>query len=95
MKHDSDIALTIPAALLAKIQAAAGDERRKTEDVVQEILERYLAQRRRNASLAGETQPISTARTPAQAAARLRELRQGNALPHGTTIRDLMTHGRA
>ena len=34
-------------------------------------------------------------RTPAEAAARLRELRKGNFLPPGTTIRGLIDQGRA
>ena len=34
-------------------------------------------------------------RTPAEAAARLRELRKGTVLPPGATIRGLIVHGRA
>jgi hypothetical protein len=34
-------------------------------------------------------------RTPQQAAARIRELRKGNRLPEGETIRDLINYGRA
>jgi Arc/MetJ-type ribon-helix-helix transcriptional regulator len=34
-------------------------------------------------------------RTPAEAAARLRELRKGNFLPPGMTIRGLLDQGRA
>ena len=34
-------------------------------------------------------------RTPAEAAARLRELRRGTVLPPGTTIRSLIEQGRA
>ena len=33
--------------------------------------------------------------TPAAAVARIMELRKGNVLPSGVTIRDLMSHGRA
>jgi hypothetical protein len=33
--------------------------------------------------------------TPAEAAARIRELRQGNVLPEGETIKDLIHYGRA
>ena len=33
--------------------------------------------------------------TQAQAAARLRELRKGTVLPAGTTIRELIEHGRS
>jgi hypothetical protein len=33
--------------------------------------------------------------TPAEAAARILELRKGNILPEGETIKDLINHGRA
>ena len=42
--------------------------------------------------------PAATAdprRTPAEAAARLRELRKGNLLPPGVTLRGLIEYGRA
>jgi hypothetical protein len=34
-------------------------------------------------------------RTPAEAAARMRELRKGTFLPEGETIRSMIEHGRA
>jgi hypothetical protein len=88
MKPASD-ELIIPPALAAQILAAADDEHRPAAEVVQEALERYLAQRRENVN----TTPAR--RTPAEAAARLLERRKGTLLPDGVTIRDLMTHGRA
>ena len=45
-----------------------------------------------------EGNPLSldmTSKTPAEAVARIRELRQGNRLPAGVTIRDLINEGRA
>ena len=93
MKPHSDTDL-IPPALVAEIQAAADAEHRPAADLVQEALERYLAQRRKDMSTA-QGKPTPARRTAAEAAARLRERRKGTVLPDGVTIRDLMTHGRA
>jgi len=93
MKPGSDTDLVVPPALLAEIQAAADEAHRPAADVVREALERYLADWRNGVRPAHE--PVPARRTPAEAAARLRELRKGNVLPDGVTIRDLMTHGRA
>ena len=38
---------------------------------------------------------VTGRRTPAEAAARMRQSRSGNTLPDGISIRDLMTYGRA
>jgi hypothetical protein len=83
--------LVIPPALAAAIQAAAEDEHRTTDDLVRDALERYLTDWR-NRTGHGQKK---AGKTPVEAAARLRELRKGNVLPDGVTIRDLMTHGRA
>jgi hypothetical protein len=40
-------------------------------------------------------EPGKVRHTPAEAAARIRELRKGNLLPPGVTIKDLINHGRA
>jgi hypothetical protein len=90
----SDIDLAIPSALVAEIRAAADDEHRPAAELVREALERYLADWRKATSLADRGRTPSK-RTPAEAAARLRELREGNVLPDGISLRDLMTHGRA
>jgi hypothetical protein len=45
-----------------------------------------------------EGKPLSsevTRKTPAEAVAHIRELRQGNRLPAGITIKDLINEGRA
>lgn len=39
--------------------------------------------------------PTRPEHTPAEAAARIRELRKGNMLPAGATIKDLINYGRA
>jgi Arc/MetJ-type ribon-helix-helix transcriptional regulator len=44
---------------------------------------------------AGDTGLQPARRTPAEAVARIRELRQGNILPEGVTIRSLIDDGRA
>jgi hypothetical protein len=89
MSASSDNDLLIPPSLAAEILAAAAVEHRPAAALVRDALERYLAGRRAVA----EGQPAR--RTPAEAAARMRELRKGNTLPAGVTIRDLIRHGRA
>jgi hypothetical protein len=86
-----DTDLVIPPALAAEIQAAAEAEHRTAADLVKDALERYLTDRRERTSYTRE----EARPTSAEAATRLRELREGNVLPDGMTIRDLMTHGRA
>lgn len=43
----------------------------------------------------GELAPGRRQHSPAEAAARIRELRKGNMLPAGATIKDLISYGRA
>jgi hypothetical protein len=83
--------LVIPPALAAEILAAAEDEHRPADDLVRDALERYLIDWRKRTRHGQE----KSRQTQAEAATRLRELRKGNVLPDGVTIRDLMTHGRA
>lgn len=86
--------LAIPPALLAEIEAAAEQEHRPALDVLQDAVHRYIdAKHAQHNHL--DTEPASAELTPAQAVARILELRKGNDLPDGVTIRDLMTHGRA
>jgi len=42
-----------------------------------------------------QRQPEAAKHTPAEAAARILELRKGNILPEGETIKDLIDYGRA
>lgn len=83
----------LPDILLAEVQAAAEEEHRPTSDIVREAVERYLKQRHASANTSvaknGETEKGLAA------AARIRELRKGNLLPAGVTIRDLINEGRA
>ena len=83
-------ATSLPSALLAEIRAAAEEEHRPANEIVREALERYLEHR------AGAFHLTSGAtETGASAAAEIRELRKGNILPEGVTIRDLIDEGRA
>ncbi len=70
-------------ARLAALAAGAG---RSPDEVVQEALALWQAH---------QVQRQEGTHTPAEAAARIRELRKGNLLPEGETIRDLIDHGRA
>jgi predicted transcriptional regulator len=70
----------------ARLAALAARTGLSPDDVVEEALalwEAHQALRRH------------PGRTPAQAAARILELRKGNTLPEGETIKDLINYGRA
>jgi predicted transcriptional regulator len=73
-------------ARLAALAARAG---RSAAELVQEALEEW---EERQAEHRAPTQPQHT---PAEAAARILELRKGNILPAGETIKDLINYGRA
>ena len=72
-------------AHLAALAASAG---RSPDDLVQEAVALWEERQ------AGR-QPQRPQHTPAEAAARILELRKGNILPGGETIKDLINHGRA
>jgi len=77
--------------------------RRETERLVQEELENGHFRSVDEMIVAGvqarrEGKPLSREairKTPAEAVAQIRELRQGNRLPAGVTIKDLINEGRA
>jgi hypothetical protein len=73
-------------AHLAALAARAG---RSAAELVQEALEEW---EERQAEHRAPTRPQHT---PAKAAARILELRKGNILPAGETIKDLINYGRA
>jgi hypothetical protein len=73
-------------AHLAALAASAG---RSTDDLVQEAFALWEEQQ------AERLTPRRPQHTPAEAAARILELRKGNILPAGKTIKDLINHGRA
>jgi len=81
-----------PAALLAQVQAVAVEEHRPTTEIVREAVERYLESRRAHGG--ASTENAARAEKGLAAAAQIRELRKGNILPEGVTIRDLITEGR-
>jgi hypothetical protein len=79
----------VPPDLLAEVQAVADEEHREPRELVREAVTLYLKQRRVTRGATPESE-----HTPAQAAARILELRKGNLLPPGVTIKDLINFGR-
>ena len=80
--------IRLPPDQEAHIAALAASAGRSPDEIVLEAIalwEKRQAQR----------QPEALKHTPAEAAARILELRKGNILPDGETIRDLINHGRA
>ncbi len=71
----------------ARLAALATRFGRSAGEVVQEALALWGAQRT-------ERHAQKPKHTPAEAAARILELRKGNILPAGETIKDLINHGR-
>ena len=94
MEPGNDTEFTLPPALVAEIQAAADDKHRPVAEIAREALEGYLAEWRKDRGLI-QTPPDPSKRNPAEAAARIRELRRGNILPQGMTIRAMIDEGRA
>jgi hypothetical protein len=86
--------LTIPSSLATQIQAAADRQNRPVADIVRDALEHYLAGFPDVTGSIGMRAALP-GRTPAEAAARLLQNREGNVLPRGLTIRGMQTHGRA
>lgn len=79
----------VPPDLLVEVEAAAKEERREPRELLREAVTRYLEQRRARPGQGPE--PVHT---PAEAVARILELRKGNLLPPGVTIKDLINFGR-
>jgi predicted transcriptional regulator len=73
-------------AHLAALAASAG---RSADELVGEALAEWEERR------AEHHAPTRPQHTPAEAAARILELRKGNMLPKGETIKALINHGRA
>ena len=73
----------------AHIAALAANNGRSTDELVQEAVALWEEQQ------AQQRQAPKRKHTPAEAAARIRELRKGNHLPPGETIKDLINFGRA
>ena len=80
-------------AHLAALAASAG---RSAGELVQEALAEWEERHaERHAPARPRHAPARPQHTPAEAAARILELRKGNMLPAGATIKDLINHGRA
>ena len=80
----------VPPDLLVEVEAAAKEEHREPRELVREAVTCYLEQRRARRGAA-----LDPTHAPAEAAARILELRKGNLLPPGMTIEDLINFGRA
>jgi hypothetical protein len=97
--------LSISSALLAEIQAAADEEHRSAQAVLQDAMEVYLRQRRREEEMSATEREVMAAtrtgrqptlrRTPAEAAARMLARRPLRRLPEGETVRSMIEYGRA
>jgi hypothetical protein len=88
MTHETENTdFTIPLALAAQLRAAADEQHRSARDVLRDALEEYLRALR----------PLAPAnqRSPAEAAARMMQARQGNVRLDDAALRELMTYGRA
>jgi hypothetical protein len=88
MTHETENTdFTIPPALAAQLRAAADEQHRSARDVLRDALEEYLRALR----------PLAPAnqRSPAEAAARMMQARQGNVRLDDAALRELMTYGRA
>jgi predicted transcriptional regulator len=78
--------IRLPPDQEARLAALAAKAGRSPGEVVQEALALWQAR---------QVQRQQVKHTPKEAAVRIRELRQGNILPEGETIEDLINHGRA
>lgn len=72
----------------AHLSALAARAGRRADELVQEALAEWEQRQ-------SERQPQRPKHTPAEAAARILELRKGNNLPKGETIKNLINYGRA
>ncbi len=78
--------IRLPPDQEARLAALAAGAGRSPGEVVQEALALWQAH---------QVKRQQAKHTPAQAAARIRELRKGNLLPEGETIKHLINYGRA
>jgi hypothetical protein len=84
----------IPPALLEQVQEMAAAEHRLASEVLRDAIEGYLHSHQGNVPLGPQT--VGTPKlTPDEIVARVFELRKGNVLPEGETIKDLINFGRA
>ena len=85
----------IPPALLQRVLDLASAEHRLASDVLRDAIESYLQGRRSVAPLGLKTLEPQPRLTPGETVARKFELRKGNVLPEGETIKDLINFGRS
>ena len=80
--------IRLPPDQEARLAALAASTGRSTGEMVEEAIAQWEARQ-------AERQAPRHGHTPAQAVARIRELRKGVILPPDETIKDLIDHGRA
>jgi len=83
-----NLTVRIPDDLAARLAAVGASLERVALEALQHVADDLERAHRAAAS-------AIVRRTPAEAAARIRQSRASNLLPEGVTIRDLMTFGRA
>lgn len=90
----SEITLISPV-LLEQVQAMAAAENRPASEILRDAIELY--RHNRGNAVPASSHPSNPRRqlTPQAAVARILELRKGNRLPEGETIKDLINYGRA
>ena len=80
--------IRLPPDQEARVAAFAASAGRSPDDIVQEAVAQWVERQ--------VPRPVPAAEhTPAEAVARILELRKGNVLPDGETIKDLINYGRA
>ena len=80
--------IRLPPDQEARLAALAASAGRSTGELVEEAIALWEARQ-------AERHVPRPRHTPAQAIARIRELRKGVTLPPGETIKDLINYGRA
>ena len=81
--------ISLPSDQEARLAAVAASTGRSVDQLVREAVALWEERQ------AQQRQAAKPKHTPAEAAARIRELRKGNVLPEGETIKDLINYGRA
>jgi hypothetical protein len=95
MKTNPASAELIPPALLARVQELAAAERRAAADVLREAIEGYLDDRQQAGSPRATPFPREGSSSGDALVARVLDLRRGNAMTDGDTLKDRVSFGRA
>jgi hypothetical protein len=85
----------LPPALLQRVWDVAALEHRHASEVLRDAIENYVRDRHGSGPLAPQTHAPQPPLTPDEIVALVFELRKGNELPEGETMKDLIEFGRA